>query len=260
MNNKILSVVLVAGIATTSFAGISAANESGSSFFGENKSEIRELMQKARSGEELTADEQSSLDEMKEKRGEKWVKHGGKRKGGAHLSDEEKTAIESMSDNEKKAFFEAKKSEMTAQKEAHKEVIDTLIAGESLTAAQEATRLEMIAKMEDADGDHKGRGDGEWREIITKILAGDALTATEETQLAEMQTKHADREAQRAIIKPIIEKKKAGEELTSEEQTVLDEMKANRPEWKGKGRGEGKWHGSRGNHDMDDDIETDEDM
>lgn len=54
-----------------------------------------------------------------------------------------------MSDDEKKTFFDAKKQEMKAQKQAGKAVIDKLIAGETLTAAEEATRLEMIAKMEE---------------------------------------------------------------------------------------------------------------
>ena len=45
-----------------------------------------------------------------------------------------------MSDSEKQAFFEAKKTEMKAQKEASKAVIVKLINGESLTAAEETTR------------------------------------------------------------------------------------------------------------------------
>ena len=173
MNNKILSVVLVVGIATTGFAGISAANNTTNS--SENKGWF-----------------------------ERWVKriseksnHFGKRKGLAHLTEEEKTALETMSDDEKKTFFDAKKAKMKAQKEAGKTVIDKLIAGESLTAAEEATRLEMIAKIEDFGGNHTRKGKGEWREIIAKILAGDELSADEEIKLAQMQAKRAERESQR---------------------------------------------------------------
>lgn len=163
-----------------------------------------------------------------------------------------------MSDEDKQAFFEAKKTEMTAQKEAGKAVIDKLINGESLTAAEEATRGEMLIKMEDTDSKHKGKGAGS--EIIVKILAGDELTADEETQIAEMQAKHAEREAQMAILESIKAKLDAGETLSDDEQAILDEAKANAPEGKGGKKGQ-RGEGQRGNHDhMEDDIETDEDM
>jgi hypothetical protein len=233
MNNKILSVVLVVGISATGFAGISAANETSTGSFFKWNIEIKELFEKAKSGVELTSDEQTTLDEAKANRAEKWAEHGGKRKGGGHLTDDEKAALESMSDDEKKTFFIAKKEVMKAQKEASKAVIDTLINGESLTSAEETIRLELLAKMEDTDFNNRGRGNGEWREIIAKILAGDELSADDVAFIAEKEAKHAEREAQRAIIAPIIEKKKTGEELTSEEQAVLDEMKENRPEGKG---------------------------
>jgi hypothetical protein len=110
---------------------------------------------------ELTSDEQTTLDQVKENRGEKAAKHGGKRKGGGHLTDDEKTALESMSDDEKKVFFTEKKEVMKAQKEASKIVIDTLINGESLTSAEETTRLELLARMENTDSNYKGRGNGE---------------------------------------------------------------------------------------------------
>jgi len=233
MNNKILTVVLVAGIATTWFAGISAANSGSLSFW--NKAEIRELLEKAESWVELTTDEQATLDAAKAMKAEKWAKHGGKRKGGWNLTDEEKTALEAMSDEEKQEFFEAKKAEMKADKEAAKAVIDKLVAGESLTAAEEATRLEMLAKIEENTGKHSKQ----WSEIIAKILAGDELSADEQTQLETMQAKHAEREAQKAIMQPIRDKVDAGEELTDEEQATLDEAKANKPEWKWKRGGKG---------------------
>jgi hypothetical protein len=66
-----------------------------------------------------------------------------------------------MSDDEKKAFFIAKKETMMAEKEASKAVIDKLINGESLTSAEETIRLELLARMEDTGSNHKGRGNGE---------------------------------------------------------------------------------------------------
>lgn len=238
MNNKILSVVLVAGIASTGFAGISAAN-SGALDFGD-KTEIRELFLKAKSGETLTADEQSTLDTAKENRGEKGAKHGGKRKGGGNLTDEEKTSLESMTDDEKQAFFDAKKETMNAEKEASRAVVAKLINGESLTADEEVTRLGVLAKLESRSWE--GKEIREWSELIIKVLAGDELTADDEAALAEKQEKHAEREASRAIIEPIKAKLDAGEELSDEEQTVLDEMKENKAEGKGdkKGKGKGK--------------------
>lgn len=69
MNNKLLSVVLVVGIASTGFAGISAANSG--KVLSEEKSEMRELFEKSKAGETLTADEQAVLDAVKAARGER---------------------------------------------------------------------------------------------------------------------------------------------------------------------------------------------
>jgi len=205
MNNKILSVILVAGIATTGFAGISSANT------GTTLSDVTE---KIESGvESLTHS------------GEKF----GKRKGLKNLTDDERLALESMSNEQKQAFFAEKKAEMTAQKEAGKAVVDKLINGESLTADEEATRLELLAKIEERSGSHSKPG----AEVIAKVLAGDELTDEDQATLAEMQEKRAEREAQKAILEPIKAKLEAGETLTSEEQAVLDEMKANKSERKG---------------------------
>lgn len=71
MNNKLVSVVLVAGIAATGFAGLSSANETNSGSALGNKTEIKELFNKVKAGESLTADEQATLDEAKSIRGEK---------------------------------------------------------------------------------------------------------------------------------------------------------------------------------------------
>ncbi len=78
MNNKILSVILVAGIATTGFAGISAANTGDT--LREGNSQIRELIQKEKSGETLTAEEQATLETAKQNRSEGGHKGFGKRK------------------------------------------------------------------------------------------------------------------------------------------------------------------------------------
>jgi len=45
-----------------------------------------------------------------------------------HLTEEEKTALESMTDDEKKAFFDTKKAEMQVKRQSHEAVIDKLLA------------------------------------------------------------------------------------------------------------------------------------
>jgi len=161
------------------------------------------------------------MDEMKGKKG---FDGFGKRKGFNHLTDEEIIALASMTDDEKKAFFDAKKTEMKAEMEAHKAVIDKLILGETLTADEEAMRLEILAHFEDENNTHSMRRDG--GDIIAKLLAGDELTEEEQTELADMQAKHEEREKVRALVEPIMEKMKSGETLTDEEKMILE---ANKP-------------------------------
>ena len=107
-----------------------------------------------------------------------------------------------MTDEEKQAFFDTKKAERQAQMEAGKAVINKLIAGESLTADEEALRLEMLAKIE--EGKHQRNN----ADIIAKVLAGDALTQAEETELVEMQEKHAERQAEKAKIEAMSEQER----------------------------------------------------
>ena len=241
MNNKLLTWVLILGIASTGFAALSSADDSGEKTLKWN-SEIRELMQKAKSGETLTVVEQTTLDEAKAARGDKMWKRGNKSEGkmGKHLTDDEKTALESMSDDAKKTFFDAKKAEKTAQKQANKSVIDSLIAGETLSADQETTKATMIAKIAERSAtgnDMKLKRGGS--EVISKLLNGETLSDEDSAELATMQEKHAERAAQKEILAPIMEKKKAGQELTEAEQTTLDEAKANH---KGKKKGgQRKW-------------------
>lgn len=228
MNNKLLTVVLVAGIATTGFAGISAANEG---LLGEN-----------------IENKIDSIEWSFEKRfeGEKWERKFGKRMGMKNLTDAEKIALKSMTGEEKKVFFDAKKAEKKAEHEARSAIIDKLMAGEKLTAAEEATRLEMLAKIEE----HQAEGKRFWgkenhREVIAKLLAGDELTNEERVILKEMKAKKAEREAKRALIEPLLEKMRAGEELTDEEKQVL---KDNTPE-----RKEKRGHHGKGECDHDED-------
>ena len=68
MNNKLLSVVLVLGIASTGFAAISSANDSTS---GSVTTQMHQLFEKIKSGTELTTEEQAQLDAAKAQFGDK---------------------------------------------------------------------------------------------------------------------------------------------------------------------------------------------
>jgi len=116
------------------------------------------------------------------------------------LTEEQKTEIENMTDEEKKDFFETKRTEKKAERESRENVIDKLLAWETLTSEEEELRAEII--------EHR----------------------------AEMKIKRENREADRAEMKSIMEKKRAWEDLTDEEQAKLDEMKESRKDWKRSGK------------------------
>lgn len=104
------------------------------------------------------------------------------------LTDAEKTKLESMTDSEKKAFFEAKMTAEKAERDTKEAVIDKLINWQSLTDSEKVT-LEKI-----------------------------------KTERAERKAEMQKREAEMTKVKAILEKKKAWTALTADEQKVLDEM------------------------------------
>lgn len=111
------------------------------------------------------------------------------------LTTEEKTKLESMTDDEKKAFFESKKLEIQAKIESHENVIDKLLAGQTLSSDEEKIRAEIIK------------------------------------QRAEMKLKKQEMEE----IKNLINKQRNWETLTTDEQTKFDEFKSQMPKkrwWK----------------------------
>ena len=187
MNNKLLTWVLILGIASTGFAALSSADDSGENKMRGN-SEIRELFQKAKSGETLTVAEQTQVDEAK-------------------------------------AEKEVKKAERQANRELKSGLITALVNGDTLTAEQTELRVEMLEKINSGDDERKSSRPG--KEIISKLLQGTELTDEESVELAEMQEKKLERQAAKEAIAPIMEKKKSGEDLTEAEQAQLDEFKAN---------------------------------
>ncbi len=95
-----------------------------------------------------------------------------------------------MTDEQKQAFFEAKRQEQEVKMEAREVVIDKILNGETLTDEQKV--------------------------IVEEIKA----------QRAEHKAKKAEMESVRVLF----EKVKNGETLSSDEQTKLDEFKANMPQ------------------------------
>lgn len=107
------------------------------------------------------------------------------------LTDTEKTALQSMTAEQKKTFFEQKMTTEKAQRDAKETVIDKLLAWQTLTVWEETIRQEIIKER------------------------------------AERKTQIQARETQMQTIKAILEKKKNGETLTADEQATLDSFKGN---------------------------------
>lgn len=118
---------------------------------------IRAILDKKRNWETLTADEQAKLDTFEANKPNfwsmwewmKWWERGEKWWFMNWLTTEEKTALESMTNDEKKAFFDAKKVELTAKRDAREGVIDKLLAWQTLTADEEVVRAEIIKERAD---------------------------------------------------------------------------------------------------------------
>lgn len=190
-------MILVLGIASTGFAWISAANSHMSQG---KKWEMREIMEKAKNGESLTWEEKMLLEQAQQyhswesrmhQEGKKWREAFGKRMWLKHLTDEEKALLETLTAEEKRTFFQQKHETMKLQKEAKKRVMDTLIAGESLTASEEATRLDILAKHQDKIS--KMQKNMELHTVVGKLLAWDELTQDEMTLIEEMREMHMQR-------------------------------------------------------------------
>lgn len=110
-----------------------------------------------------------------------------------NLIDDEKTELASISDVEKKSFFDKKREEQIvlmeknkADRELREWVIDALLAWKSLTSEQEILRNEIIKER------------------------------------AERKIQMLEREEEMTNFRAIMDKKKTWETLTSEEQTILD--------------------------------------
>ncbi|MDD3302375.1 MAG: hypothetical protein PHN31_02385 [Candidatus Gracilibacteria bacterium] len=201
LTGLLLTTVVVGGV------GVSFANDSTTSsgttdtfkefrkmpeLTDEQKAEmdaIKTIMDKKKSGETLTTEEQTKLDAFEANRSEGkgfGGDMGGKGHGRGHfmgqeLTDAEKTALQSMTDDEKKIFFEQKITEAEAKMIAEDNVIDKLLAGQTLTSDEETVRQEIIK--ERADRKEKKAEMDSMRTIMGKKKNGETLTSDEQAKL-----------------------------------------------------------------------------
>ena len=109
-----------------------------------------------------------------------------------NLTDEQITEVESMTTEEKQAFFEEIRSEKELEREARETVIDKLLAWETLTSEEEEIRQDIITKR------------------------------------AEMKAAKEEMELKREEMKLVMEKYRNGKELTTEETELMNSFKWNK--------------------------------
>lgn len=217
-NKKLLAGLLLATVtATATWLSYSFADDTTSTGSTNSKTEVRKmnwerpeltdeqktqmeevktLMEKQKSWATLTTEEITKLEEFKANRPEwkfwwMWEKRGwGFHDNFKNLTDTEKTALESMSDEEKTAFFEAKEVEMQAERTARENIIDKLLAWTTLTQDEEKIRAEIITDR-----------------------------AEKKVEMEEMKTKMDE-------MKTIFEKQKSWTTLTADETAKLEELKS----------------------------------
>lgn len=195
MKNKIISWVVLTSL--LSLWLISFANADFWKFSPEEKQQIEGIMKKVKSWATLSADEKAKLNELWKykdwsfiwKIWRKWWKHFWMMLN--NLTTEEQKALKTMTDEQKKAFFEKKKQDRQIEMESHRNVINKLIDGVALTSDEQVV-LQDIKKIRD---DRK-------------------------QAMAERQTLMDE-------IKPILDKVKTWKTLTTDEQTKLDNFKLN---------------------------------
>ncbi len=109
-----------------------------------------------------------------------------------NLTDEQISEFESMTTEEKKAYFEEIRTEKELERETRETVIDKLLAWDNLTSEEEVIRQEIITKR------------------------------------AEMKAAKEEMEQKREEMKVVMEKYKNGEELTTEETELMNSFKWNK--------------------------------
>lgn len=159
MKTKIITSVVL----STLMAGLLvwAVSADFSNFTSEERTEIKTLMEKSRSGEELTTLEQAKIDEIKAnfegKRGDRdrnWEKRNN------NLTDEERATIEAMSDEEREEYRDAKKLEREDKRVEMKALMEKSRSWEELTADEQAQIDEVKSHFKGKKGE-RSEGGGE---------------------------------------------------------------------------------------------------
>lgn len=157
---------------------------------------VKTIIEKQKSWETLTADEQTKLTEFQankktwkgnwfHKWWEKWNRWGKME----NLTDAEKTSLESMTQVEKKAFFEQKMQAQKLEMDAKDNVIDKLLAWETLTSDEQAIKQTIIKDR--AERKVKQAEKLEIRTLMQKQKAWETLTQDEQSKLTEFQASHS---------------------------------------------------------------------
>lgn len=97
------------------------------------------------------------------------------------LTDAEKTALSSMTDAEKKVFFDNKRLELETKRLAKENVIDKLLVWETLTSDEELLKQEIIK--ERADMKARKKEMDEIKAIMEKVKNWEVLTSDEQSKL-----------------------------------------------------------------------------
>lgn len=170
-NKKTIALVLL-GTLLASGLSYSFANEETSNSFGFGRWNGEQQRQ-------FDTDAECLWEMQGPKENNKWIRW---------LSEEEQEAFQNMSDEEKETFLNTKREEKRAEAEARQEenqarenVIDKLLAWESLTTEEETLRQEIITERATRKQEMEER-----KALMDKKISGEELTEEEEAILNEM--------------------------------------------------------------------------
>ena len=183
MKTKIITWVVI----STIMAGLLlwAVSADFSNLTSNERAEIKTLMEKSKAWEELSQTEESRIAEVKanfeskrwESKGEKWErterwekwergdKDGNWEKRNSNLTDEERTTIKAMSEEDREEYREDKKLEREEKREKMKALMQKSRAGEELNEDEQAQVNEAKANFKGKKGDRierNGEKKGNW--------------------------------------------------------------------------------------------------
>ena len=171
MKTKIITSVVLSTI--MAWLLVWAVSADFTNFTSEERTEIKTLMQKSKAWETLSIEDEAKIDEIKanfkwkkgESKGEKWNrterwekgergdKDGNWEKRNSNLTDEERTTIKAMSEEDREEYREDKKLEREEKREKMKALMQKSRAGEELNEDEQAQVNEAKANFKGKKGD-----------------------------------------------------------------------------------------------------------